>query len=58
MYKSGCFCALLALLWFSVGEVEKCAKVKCIGLAGLMDSKEQGLGPAGVAGGPTGRGAQ
>lgn len=50
MYKSGCFCALLALLCFSVGEVENCAKVRCIGYAGLIGSKEQGLSPTEVAG--------
>lgn len=58
MYKVGYLHALLALMWFSVGELEDCQKAKIIRPAHLIGSKEQGLSPGEVAEGPTRKGAQ
>lgn len=53
-YKLGCLCALLVLLWCSVGELGDCQKART-GPAGLIGSKEQGLNPGEVAKSPTRR---
>lgn len=58
VYKLGCLHAFLALLWFSVGELEDFQKAKRIGSVGLIGSKGQGLSPEEMAKGPTRRGAQ
>lgn len=58
MYKLGCLHAPLALLWFSVWELEDCQKARSIGPAGLIGSKEQVWSPGEVARGPTRRWAQ
>lgn len=57
MYKLGFLRGLLALLWFSVGELEDC-QMQMYWAAGFIGSNEQGLCPGEVAEVPTRRGPQ